>query len=415
MKSRLVQVLAAVMLLGIAGGAGAVPEGVIQIADNQQFIALNGTTDNKGLGRNTYQNWFRIKVPATGLQFPFVQTYSSWNDSEAQKEFDNPATYRAVFSLNRGPWTQLTWKGEKTGTAKMREVIWNDPLPVTVKPGDIVVLRTEISVPPGGKWGLGPQARGEGGPDPNWQSGGTNIGDDVLFSDHADFRPQSGLYTHTAQGVFGKPVGQPDVHPALILGDSISPYVMNAADRIGNAAPLMYFGQPAETAARFWKAGAGRQQLLGGHEVMLYQYGVNDLRNRCQFEELKTAAQGTWEAFKKAGGVRLVLFTATPLSSSTDHWQTVENQKADFVPLVRAQWNDFVRAQNNKTTGLQVVVIDTAALLETAPNSSIWKLTPDGKPSTDDGCHPNGAGYGWIEKELGETIRQAVVHPVVRP
>ena len=54
------------------------------IADNQQFLALAGTTDNKGLCRNTYQNWFKVKVAATGLLFPLSQTYSSWNDSEKQ-------------------------------------------------------------------------------------------------------------------------------------------------------------------------------------------------------------------------------------------------------------------------------------------------------------------------------------------
>ena len=395
------------------GVGGTAPKAVLSIpliADNQQFLALAGTTDNKGLFKNTYQNWFRVKVAATDLVFPFVQTYSSWNDSEAQKEFDNPATYRAAVSINRGPWTQLTWGGAKQKTAAMRDVITNDPLKIEVKPGDTIYLRTEITVPPGGKWGLGPQARGDASdPDPNWIGGGVNTAQDVLFSDKADFRPQAGLFTHTSQGVFGKPVGKIDFHPVVILGDSISPYVMTAVASIGDAAPIMYFGQPAETAGRFWQAGEGRQKLLGGYESMLYQYGVNDLRTRRSFEALSSDALNTWKAFKAAGGKHLMVFTSTPLSTSSDRWQTLEGQKPDFQPEVRTRWNGFLCALDERQTGLKVTVIDTAALLESTPSSGLWKTTPEGKPATDDGCHPNAAGYAWIEKELGGKIRAAIL------
>jgi hypothetical protein len=395
---------------GVAGVAPPAALSIPLIADNQQFLALAGTTDNKGLFKNTYQNLFRVKVAATDLVFPFVQTYSSWNDSEAQKEFDNPATYRAAVSINHGPWRQLTWAGAERRTVAMREVITNDPLKVEVKPGDTLHVRTEITVPPGGKWGLGPQAQGDAfDPDPNWTGGGVNTAEDVLLSDKADFRPQAGLFTHTSQGVFGKPVGRSAFHPVIILGDSISPYVATAVSKIGDAVPIMYFGQPAESAGRFWRAGEGRQKLLGGYESMLYQYGVNDLRSRRAFEDLKSDAVNTWKAFRAAGGRHLMVFTSTPLSTSSNQWQTLEGQRPEFEPDVRARWNEFLRALNEGQTGLNVTIIDTAALLESTPSSSMWRLTPEGKPATDDGCHPNAAGYAWIEKELGESIRLAIL------
>lgn len=143
------------------------------IADNQQFLALMGTTDNKGLCRNTYQNWFKVKVAATGLLFPLAQTYSSWNDSEKQTEFANPATYRAAVSLNKGRWTQLAWGGAKSKECALGEIILNDPVEISVKPGDTIYMRTEIQVPRGGKWGLGIQAR-SADEDPNWTEGGVN-------------------------------------------------------------------------------------------------------------------------------------------------------------------------------------------------------------------------------------------------
>ena len=408
---RLISVVACFWVFLSAQSTPAAPGGRVLIADNQQFLALNGTTDNKGLFKNTYQNVFRPKVAATNLVFPLAQAYSSWNDSENQKEFDNPATYRAAVSVNKGAWAQLTWNGEQQKICQMREVIFNDPLKVEVKPGDLIYLRTEISVPAGGKWSLGPQARGESfDADPNWTGGGTNSADDVLLSAKGDFSPLYGLFLHTSQGVFGEPTTKAEVHPAVILGDSISPYVLSAAEKIGNAAPLMYFGQPGETGAHFWNAGSARQKLLGGMEVMMYQYGVNDLRGKQPFADMKSDAMNTWKAFKDAGGTRLVVFTSTPLSRSTDKWQTVENQTPDYEPAVRAQWNDFLRGLDERQAGLEVTLIDTTALLETAPNSSLWRLTPEGAPTTDDGVHPNGAGYVWIEKELGEKIRNAVLN-----
>ena len=387
------------------------PKAVISqplIADNQQFLANDGTTDDGGKDKDTYQNYFHVKVPATNLIFPLAQTYSSWNDSENEKEFTNPATYRAAISVNRGPWTQLTWGGAKSKECPFHEVILNDPVAVPVKPGDVIYLRTEISVPAGGKWGLGAQAR-EGDPDANWTEGGTNTADDVLLSDRANFKPQAGLFTHTAQGVFGTPVGSPDFTPAIILGDSISPYVLTAVSKMGNQVPLAYFGQAGESANRFWNGGIDRQRLLGGYDVMLYQYGVNDLRTKIPFATMKSDAQNIWAAFQAAGGKHLILFTLTPLSKSTDKWVTEKGQTPDFEPEARTQYNDFVRGLTDKDVGMKLTVIDTAALFETTKDDSLWKPGADEKALTDDGCHPNGQGYPLIEAELGPKIREAVL------
>lgn len=392
---------------GQAADAVPGPSALPLIADNQQFLALNGTTNNGGKNRNTYQNMFRIKVAATGLVFPLTQSYSSWNESEAQKEFSNATTYRAAVSCNRGPWMPLRWKGLPRVECAFQEVVRNDPLMLAVKPGDTLYLRTEITVPAGGRWGLGAQARGSG-PEPNWTEGATNSDADVLLSNEADFRPQAGLYTHTAQGVFGTPIGGQPFHSALILGDSISPYVLTAALATGDSVPVAYFGQPAESAARFWNAGAGRHKLLGGCEVLLYQYGVNDLRGHTTFEALRDAARQTWQAFKAAGGKRLVIFTATPLARSTDHFATLAGQTPDFVPEVRAQWNDYLRELRQTDIGLEITVIDTAALFEAKPNDSLWRPLDSGGATTDDGCHPNAAGYARIEKMLGPAIRAAI-------
>ena len=398
-------------LLAQTAGVGTAPKAVISqplIADNPRFLALYGTTNDDGKFKETYQNVFHVKVPATNLLFPFAQSYSDWNLSENEKDFSNPATYRAAISVNRGPWTQLTWGGAKSKLCPFHEVIVNDPVPVTVKAGDAIYVRTEITVPPGGKWGLGPQATG-GDPKAQWSEGGTKSADDVLLSDQANFFPDVGKFTHTAQGVFGTPVGAPDFAPAIILGDSVSPYVLGAAAKIGNQAPLAYFGQPNESADRFWNAGYARQRLLGGYEVMLYQYGVNDLRTGVPFATMKTDAQNIWAAFRAAGGKHLIVFTLTPLSSSTDHWVTEKGQTPGFEPAARTQYNDFVRGLTDRDVGMKLTVIDTAALFESTRNNSLWKPTADGKAMTDDGCHPNDQGYRCIELGIGDKTRAAIV------
>lgn len=378
------------------------------IADNQQFLALNGTTDNKGLCRNTYQNSFKVKVAATGLLFPLSQTYSSWNDSEKQTDFANPATYRAAVSINKGSWRPLTWNGAMSKECRLNEIILNDPLEVAVKPGDMLYVRTEIRVPQGGKWGLGIQAR-SGDENPNWTEGGVNTAEEVLLSDKADFRPQAGLFTHSAHGVFGKPLEKLPFHPAAIVGDSISGYVQNTVGAIGNRVPVFNVCQPAESAERVWKAGQVRRKFFAGCDTLLFQDGVNDLRSRRSFEQLRSDATNLWEAFRLTGGKHLIVFTLTPLSRSTDKWATEAGQTPDFDPLERQKWNAYLRTVTDRVVKMKLTLIDTAALVESSSKAGVWKTLPSGSPATDDGVHPNAAGHAYLEKDLGPKIQVAVL------
>ncbi len=378
------------------------------IADNQQFGYECGTTDNKGLCRNTTQFSYHVKVAATGLILPLSQTYSTWKESENQKEFTNSATYRAAISINKGPWVQLTWGGAKSKECPFHEMIINDQVMSPVKPGDVVYLRTEITVPKGGKWGMNLQARG--GDEKNWMQGATNTADDVLFSDKADFSPQSGIYIHSAIGLFGTPTDKAVFHPTVLVGDSIAGYVFDPAAAVGNQAPIANVAMAGESTNRFWTAGKIRQALFAGCDTMLFQDGVNDMREGKTFEELKTAANGIWEAFRASGGKHLIVFTITPLSKSTDKWTTEEGQTADFKPDERQKWNDYVRGLSEKDVKMTVTVIDTASFFESAPNNSIWKPMPKG-PVTDDGCHPNALAVSYLSEKVGPLIKKAILSP----
>lgn len=375
------------------------------IADNQQFGYACGATDNKGLCKNTYQFSYHVKVAATGLIFPLSQTYSSWSASENQTEFTNPATYRAAISINKGVWTQLTWGGAKTKECAFHEMIVNDPVMSAVKPGDTVYVRTEITVPPGGKWGYNLQAR-EGG-DKNWSQGGTNTTDDVLLSDTADFSPQMGIYIHSALGMFGTPATTTGLHPSALVGDSIAGYVFDPALAVGNSAPIINLAMSGESAGRFLAAGKIRQTLFGGCDTLLFQDGVNDMREGKTFAQLKDSATTIWDAFRRAGGKHLIVFTITPLSTSTDKWATETGQTAAFAPDQRKLWNDYVRHLTAKDVKMSVTVIDTAAIFESAPNNSLWKPAPKGA-STDDGIHPNAVGGAYLAEHVNQQIKDAI-------
>lgn len=375
------------------------------IADNQQFNGY-GITDNKGLCKNTYQFSYKVKVAATGLILPHSQTYPSYKDSEKQEEFTNPATYRAAISINKGPWIQLTWGEAKVKECAFREMIINDPVMTQVKPGDAVYLRSEITVPKGGKWGMTMQARND--VENNWIQGATNTAEDVLLSDKADFSPQKGLFIHSALGLFGKPVDATIFHSTVLIGDSIAGYIYNQAASIGNQVPIANLAMAGESAQRFNSAGSIRQALFAGCDTMLFQDGVNDMREGKTFEELKSAASSIWEKFRVSGGKHLIVFTITPLSKSTDKWATDAGQTPDFSPAERQKWNDYLRNLSEKDVNMAVTVIDSAAVFESTPNNSLWKPLPKGA-SSNDGVHPNGVGVSYLVEHVGPMIKKAIV------
>jgi hypothetical protein len=77
-------------------------------------------------------------------------------------------------------------------------------------------------------------------------------------------------------------------------------------------------------------------------DTLLFQDGVNDLRNRRTFEQLRSDATSIWEAFRLQGGIHLIVFTLTPLSRSTDKFATESGQTPDFIPEERRKWNEYL-------------------------------------------------------------------------
>ena len=140
---------------------------------------------------------------------------------------------RSAISINKGPWIHLTWKGAKSKECAFGQIILNDPVEASVKSGDVIYVRTEIQVPPNGKWGLGIQAR-SGDDNPNWTEGATNSGEDVLLSDKADFRPQLGLYTHSAHGVLKE---------VAMAREEVIPIVQIIGRRSGRNTPVAKAGR----------------------------------------------------------------------------------------------------------------------------------------------------------------------------
>ena len=108
---------------------------------------------------------------------------------------------------------------------------------------------------------------------------------------------------------------------------------------IGNRVPVFNVCQAAESTERVWTAGQVRRRFFAGCGTLLFQDGVNDLRNRRTFEQLRSDATSIWEAFRLQGGMRLIVFTLTPLSRSTDKFATESGQTPDFIPEERRKWN----------------------------------------------------------------------------
>lgn len=113
-------------------------------------------------------------------------------------------------------------------------------------------------------------------------------------------------------------------------------------------------------------------------------------------------------------GMRVVAFTVTPRSSSSDNWATTGNQTTNTAnPTQRVPYNQWLRAGApiHPTTKAPVAVgtagalvagnaghpvaqvVDVSPAVETAQDSGIWKATGSAQGFTIDGTHPSVAGH----------------------
>ncbi len=128
--------------------------------------------------------------------------------------------------------------------------------------------------------------------------------------------------------------------------------------------------------------------------VLLHQTKVNDIRaagNNSSFTTLTNLLISEWKYFT-ASGMKVFETTCTPVSTSSDTFETLANQTIDANNAVRVQVNDWLRT--NVFPG--VAVIDLASMVESSLDSGKWQVNGSANFMTADGLHPSATGVNYL-------------------
>lgn len=100
-------------------------------------------------------------------------------------------------------------------------------------------------------------------------------------------------------------------------------------------------------------------------------------------------------------GIKSLLVTQTPVSSSTDSWATLANQTAQIPNFARrTDYNALVRA-NNKPTGV-IGYVELADIVESSRDSGKWIVDGNANKYSNDGIHGVNATYALVASSLGD-------------
>lgn len=178
--------------------------------------------------------------------------------------------------------------------------------------------------------------------------------------------------------------------------------------------PFLNLGCGSELAAN-WLGGKGkcRLQLLDDIDARTAWVSfTNDIFSN-SVEQTQTDTLALWTMLDNRG-VRVVAFTVTPRSSSTDNWATTANQTTSGGNSTsRNPYNQWLRAGApiHPTTKAAVTIgtvgallagqsghpvaqiVDVCPAVETAQDSGIWKATGSAFGYAVDGTHPSALAH----------------------
>jgi hypothetical protein len=129
--------------------------------------------------------------------------------------------------------------------------------------------------------------------------------------------------------------------------------------------------------------------LIGN--ALLHETKVNSIRSGGDNDSFSTVTNLLIEEhnYWNACGLKVIETTCTPVSTSSDNFETLANQTTDANNAVRVQVNDWIR-----TNGWPF--IDLASMVESSLDSGKWVVSGAANFMTTDGLHPNASGNNYI-------------------
>jgi hypothetical protein len=293
-----------------------------------------------------------------------------------------PVTVTASFSPQIGQYRRLTWRGQSSITIQPGQLVWCDPLPVSVRKRNPFWItqfwNTSNGVPIVGT------------------IGNSNIGDaGEITSTDKTMGGTIGTFQSTGFSVMPTIIlGRTHEPTIVVLGDSRTIGGQQAATQLtsvyGDAGELAmplapYFsllnlGASGETAQGFLTANTIRRQFMRYATHTICEYGINDLaagRTAAQLEADQLSIR------KLCGPGPYYLCTPPPQTNSTGGWTAADGSDQTLFSdnPQRALYCDWVRAGQRWFTPIEL-----ADYVELAPrNSGKWRapgMTTDGTHET---------------------------------
>lgn len=290
---------------------------------------------------------------------------------------------RASVSTDLSNWTRVQFAGADTGTVGDGALLESDETAVDIADGETFYVRIWKQCAAGITY-----AENAGDPALNHLFRiGTSVTDNT----------GSGTFSGNANSFSGGPVAilTRSRRPAfLLLGDSIAYGFddQDGGDR-GRFAPsvaphagYIMAARSSDAAEGFLLSSALRVSLSNYCSHVLLGFGRNDLDNLRTAAEIGSDLESIAALFPDKP---VWADTVPPRTSSTDGWATTGNQTKASTEAERLALNAAIAGG---LTGVAKAV-DTAAAVT---DNGFW-----GAGFTDDGEHPNGAGYAEIENTSG--------------
>lgn len=323
-------------------------------------------------------------VPATGMLAATAHTLTvdatslrfEWEVSNGMLPVTVGGTYRAAYSVNSGPYIDLTFSGAKTFTLGTQsnglQVIKADEITGNFFAGDTITIYSHVA----------PTGAGS----PFGSTTGTIAGEPTATGEYATAF-SSLRYDGTPGDWALRPARMlaPSNRPSWVVGgDSImqqnDSFVEQALANLG--LPATKTAQGGEAYAHFparWDIRYAKPLTYGKHVVD--ELGINDT-NTPDWRGIARAAIAHWGMLRSAGAEVILKTTLTLYVGSSDQWRSLEGQSTDPTILAaRVGFNRWLR-DGAPMVGGAFADVGTHGAVRCAV------VNPDGTITPASGAHP---------------------------
>jgi hypothetical protein len=332
-------------------------------------VPLSNGTDT---GSNSETLWPLVRdVQSVALVFGNM---GDWGGSATTNSITVRASVKAM-----GGWTPVYFQGKRDVVLEPDGTVISDPIGAPYAAGDLLPVRTYVTVASGQKW-------------PNTTLTDNNKGEAVANSTTPTDLTTSGTiaaaraYAYAPLTVVADPGSSRTV---VGVGDSILQQQHDAINTdwsvtstlqwgflrrfaYTNRLPLFNLGVIGDTAMDYaalsGRKYAFRRGVSADGAVAVVNFGRNDLDKSRTLAQIQADLTTVWTQLTRLG-IKVYQCTVCPRTSSTDSWITTASQTVAETEAIRVQLNDWIRTKPAPLTGY----FETADAVETARNSGIWK------------------------------------------